>query len=124
MVVIQIKNSEQDTFIYETTCDTPNDVLVRDMVKVWNLRIRLSQLAGGLRELAAYGIMKHPDKAGIDDIQERYNQEHIEKGEFYQPDPTGLRTGNGVGPQLTETMERVARDVESILDKVLRNDSI
>lgn len=119
MVVIQIKTSnEHDTFLYETTCDTLNDSLVRDLVKVWNLRIRLRQLAGGLRELAEYGPMKHPDKAGIDEIQEKYNNEHVEKGEYYKADPTGIRNGNGVGPQLSETMNRVADDLESILDKV------
>lgn len=118
MVVIQVKNSDHDTFLYETNCDVTNDALVRDMVQVWNLRIRLRQLAGGLHELAQHGPMKPPDKAGIDDIQERYNQERIDKGEFYNPDPTGTRTGNGLGPQLSSTMEQVTRDVESVLDKV------
>eukprot|EP01031_Cornospumella_fuschlensis_P030366 gene30366-36690_t len=117
MVVIQVKGSEDNTFLYETTCDTSNDDLVRDLVRIWNLRIRLAQLAGGIRELAKYGPMKHPDKAGIDEIQERYNGETIDKGEFYQADPAGIRTGNGVGPQLTETIERVACEVEAILDK-------
>lgn len=118
MVVIQIKNGDHDTFLYETTCATTNDDLVRQLVKVWNLRIRLAQLAGGMRELAEYGPMKHPEKAGIDDIQEKYNSVHVDKCEFYKPDPTGIRTGNGVGPQLTETFERVIMDIESALDKV------
>lgn len=119
MVVIQIKNSDDDSFLYETTCACSNDALVRDLVKVWNLRIRLKQLTGSIRELAQYGPMKHPNKAGIDEIQEKYNNELIEKNEYYQPDPTGNRTGNGVGPQLSETIERVARDVEALLDKVM-----
>jgi hypothetical protein len=119
MVVIQIKNSEDDSFLYETTCATANDALVRDLVRVWNLRIRLKQLSGAIRELAQFGPMKHPSKAGIDEIQEKYNNEVIDKDEYYQADPTGIRTGNGVGPQLTETIERVARDVEAILDKVM-----
>ncbi len=121
MVVIQIKNSDDDSFLYETTCVCSNDALVRDLVKVWNLRIRLKQLAGSIRELAQYGPMKHPNKAGIDEIQEKYNNELIEKNEYYQPDPTGNRTGNGVGPQLSETIERVARDVEALLDKVINS---
>ena len=118
MVVIQIKSGEQDGFLYETTCATTNDALVRDLVKVWNLRIRLKQLAGGIRELAQYGPMKNPKDAGLDEVQEKYNNMTIDKNEYYQPDPSGARTGNGVGPQLTETIERVAVDVESMLDKV------
>ena len=68
MVVIQIKNGD-DTFLYETTCATTNDALVRDIVNVWNMRIRLKQLAGGLRDLAMYGPMKAPDKAGLDQVK-------------------------------------------------------
>jgi hypothetical protein len=34
-------------------------------------------------------------------------------------DPAGARTGNGVGPQLSETIERVACDAEAAIDKVI-----
>lgn len=118
MVVIQIKTSDQDSFLYETTCDTTNDNLVREIVRVWNLRLRLGQLVGGIREMAKYGPMKHPNKAGLDHIGETYNSETIEKGPYYQPDPTGTRTGNGVGPQLSETIEKVALDTEAALSPV------
>jgi hypothetical protein len=118
MVVLQIKIGDVDGFLYETACATQNDTLVRELARMWNLRIRLRQLSGGIRELAQHGPMKNPQKAGLDDIQEKYNGESIEKGEFYSADPTGMRTGNGVGPQLSETIETVAREVEGILDKV------
>ena len=68
MVVIQIKSGEVDTFLYENFCDTSNDTVVRDIVKIWNLRLRLQQLIGGIGELALYGPMKPPDKAGIDKV--------------------------------------------------------
>jgi hypothetical protein len=94
MVVIQIKRNEVDTFLYETTCDTPNDDMIRNLVSnlflfflvvswskkniffiykkvaVWNMRIRLQQLVGSIRELAKYGPMKPPDKAGLDEVWE------------------------------------------------------
>ena len=118
MVVLQIKIGDLDGFLYETACAIQNDALVRELVHIYNLRIRLRQLSGAIRYMAAHGPMKNPQKAGIDEIQEKYNGEYVEKGEFYNPDPTGMRTGNGVGPQLSETIETVAREVEGILDKV------
>ena len=121
MVVIQIKNSDHDGFLYETTCDTTNDALVKDISRIWNLRIRLRQLTGGLREMAKHGPMKHPNKAGIDEIAEKHAGEVIDKGQYYQADPSGVRTGNGVGPQLSDTIERVCLDTESILSKVILN---
>jgi hypothetical protein len=117
MVVIQIKTGESDSFLYETTCSTSNDVLVRDIVDVWNTRIRLFQLAGSIRELAKHGPMKASDKIGLDAIQEEDGQ-YIEKGDRYQADPTGMRTGNGPVQQLVDTMEKVASDAESLLTKV------
>lgn len=51
-------------------------------------------------------------------IQERYAGERVDKGEHYEADPTGARTGQGVGPQLAETIERVASDAEALLHKV------
>lgn len=119
MVVIQIKTGDNDGFLYETTCAALNDDMVRDLVRVWNLRIRLRQVLGGLVDLAEYGPMKDPNKAGLDEIHEKYAGESIEKGEFYKPDPTGVRTGNGVSSQLKDTIEQVMNDVQSALDKVL-----
>ncbi len=68
MVVIHVKQSDADSFLYETTCSTSNDEMIRDVVEVWNLRIRLLQLCGAIIELAKYGPMKQPDKAGLDDV--------------------------------------------------------
>ncbi len=120
MVVFQIKsNGDADSFLFEAPCETSNDTLIRNLVEVWNLRIRLRQLAGGVRELAQYGPMKPPDKAGLDHIEEKYKGETLERGPYYEGDPTGIRNGNGVGPQLADTMDRVARDAEASLDKVI-----
>lgn len=66
MVVIQIKSSETDSFLYETSCDTSNDALLQDIVNIWNMRLRLSLLAGAIKEMAKYGPMKLPEKAGLD----------------------------------------------------------
>ena len=81
--------------------------------------------------------MKSPDKAGLDEvfslthsriiqvliqrycqIEEKYNGSTIDKNEYYQADPTGVRCGNGVGPQLTATFEQVACDAEAVIGKV------
>ena len=50
----------------------------------------MRQLDGGIRELATYGPMKRPDKAGLDRIEEEFNGLKIEKGEIYSSDPSGL----------------------------------
>jgi cilia- and flagella-associated protein 298 len=135
MVVFQIKRGDGDCFLYETSCESSADQTVREITEIWNLRLRLGQLCGGIRELARHGPMKPPDKAGLDEVRledlltyqinqlqqiaEKYNGEVIARNEYYSPDPTGSRTGNGVGPQLSDTIERVAMDAEEAISKVI-----
>lgn len=70
MVVFQIKRSDGDSFLYETSCENNADDTVREITEIWNLRIRLGQLCGAIRELARYGPMKPPDKAGLDEVND------------------------------------------------------
>lgn len=118
MVVIHVKRTETDQFLYETTCDTSNDNLIRHLVKISNTRIRVVSLVDALKNLAQHGPSKHPNKCGIDEILEK-GGEIIEKGEFYCPDPLGNRTGNAPSPQLRETMERVGQDALDAISNAL-----
>lgn len=51
-------------------------------------------------------------------LKERLESLKINKGEHYCADPSGMRDGNGCGPQLTETIEKVVTDAEKYVDKV------
>lgn len=117
MVVIEVKKADGDSFLYETTCSALNDDMVRDVVEIHNLRVRLQQLCGGIRELGRHGPMKPPDQAGLDAVAEEYQGAQIAKNEYYNADPTGVRTGNGPGPQLVDVIERVAVDAENAISK-------
>ncbi|CAM9212566.1 unnamed protein product [Ectocarpus fasciculatus] len=117
MVVVQVKRSDTDVFLVESTITESNDALVRRLVKIWNTRLRLMQLVESARDMGKYGPSKPPAEHGLDEVKEEYEGASIDKGEYYQPDPTGKRTGNGVGPQLCETLERVCVDAESFLGK-------
>jgi hypothetical protein len=58
MVVISVKKPDGDGFLYNTTTDTPNEVLVAELVSIWNARLQVRILAPALRELGKYGPMK------------------------------------------------------------------
>lgn len=119
MVVFHVKSGDSDAFLYEASCETNNGKLIRDLVEIWNLRIRLRQLCGSIRELGEYGPMKQPEKVGIDHIKESYEGERIDKNQYYNADPSGLRSGNRPGPESVSTLEQVALDAESVLDMSL-----
>lgn len=115
MVVFHLKNGQADGFLYEASVQNTNDELIEGLVAVWNMRIRLTMLIGAVRELAQYGPMKPQEEHGIDSIKEEYEGASIERSAAYAADPSGTRTGNGPGPQLAETLERVCADAQDAL---------
>lgn len=126
MVYIIIKRSDNDQFMIETTCDRSVDDVISELVQVWNLRLRIAQLVGALPQLADHGVMKEPERQGIDEIQEQFEGLHIEKNEFYLPDPQGVRCGNGISPQLKATFQEVMTNAAMLLSKdmVTRKDPV
>ena len=47
MVVIHVKfQGGEDQFLYETTGDTSNDTLLRELVDINNTRVRIAYLVG------------------------------------------------------------------------------
>lgn len=59
-------------------------------------------------------------------IQEQFEGLHIEKNEFYLPDPQGVRCGNGISPQLKATFQEVMTNAAMLLSKdmVTRKDPV
>ena len=96
-----------DGFLYETTCETSNDEMIRDLTDVEPASATEAAVAVSGPWTAR--SMKKPDQAGLDSIDEDYRGMTVEKNEHYKADPTGNRTGNGPGPQLVETFKRVYR---------------
>jgi hypothetical protein len=118
MVVVFIKNSEEDTFLFETTTQAKVDDLIRGLVEIWNMRKRVGRLVASARRLAEFGPAKPPDKQGIDDVIEAAGDATIKKGPFYKCDPLGQRTGNACDPKLIAVIEKTCRDAEQCVSKV------
>mmetsp|Transcript_22661 Transcript_22661/g.54230 ORF Transcript_22661/g.54230 Transcript_22661/m.54230 type:complete len:300 (+) Transcript_22661:70-969(+) len=98
MVVLNVKNSEQERFLFETTVDAVVRDVLQEVVQLHNLRMRVHRLKYEGEELAKYGPAKRLDQQGIDEYQE----EAVEKGKFYCQDPTGRRTGNACDPEVSK----------------------
>ncbi|RLN92978.1 hypothetical protein BBJ28_00012200 [Nothophytophthora sp. Chile5] len=114
MVVLHVKRGDRSEFLYETTVSTSNDTLVRTLCRLQNLRLRLAALADALEGLGRYGAAKPPAEQGLDAYQEGAADK--QRGEFYEADPLGHRTGEGVSPQLRDVLARVAADAKTLLD--------
>ncbi|DAZ93959.1 TPA: hypothetical protein N0F65_001094 [Lagenidium giganteum] len=113
MVLVHVKRGDKNEFLYETTVRTLNDTLIRELCYVNNMRLRLAVLADALPALGRHGVAKSPNEQGIDKYQE--GNDTKQRGEFYEEDSLGLRTGEGVSPQLMETLVKVAEDAKQYI---------
>ncbi|POM77918.1 Hypothetical protein PHPALM_4625, partial [Phytophthora palmivora] len=114
MVVFHVKRGDRSEFLFEASVSTSNDTLVRSLCRVQNLRLRLAALSDALEGLGRYGMAKPPQEQGLDAYQEGVADK--QRGEFYEADPLGHRTGEGVSPQLKDVLARVSVDAKTMLD--------
>lgn len=117
MVVIHVKQAADCSFLFETTTDQSNDVLIRALVEVCNKRAQIAALIGSVRALAAHGPAKTADEQGSDALREQMEGVSIDKTAHYDSDPSGNRTGNGPGPQLAEVLEKMCKEAECCIDQ-------
>lgn len=138
MVVISLKGSEGDGFLFETTTKTPNDTIIEQLVEIQNLRLRSQLIIASVRDLVEYG----PYKSDLEEVRkvchyvycfrnylsltfEIQIQEKLQETTLDAPvvgckvDPLGKRVG--VPPSDEETVKMLldtCLDLEKYVDKV------
>jgi len=117
MVVIHIKNSDEDQFLFECSVDDSCDDVIKRITEVWNLRLQIQRLCTHCKGVVDYGPAKKPKEVGIDHIEEQAGKT-IERGPFYQEDPTGHRTGNRVDPKLSAVIIQTCEDALQAISKL------
>lgn len=102
MVLLHVKRSEQDQFLYEAKAADDVKSVAFALATIQNLRNQITRLKLEGDELAKYGPAKAPGSEGIDS----YSEAPVEKGDWYNQDPTGRRCGNACSPQVAGTLSR------------------
>ncbi|GLC41822.1 hypothetical protein PLESTM_001243800 [Pleodorina starrii] len=113
MVLLHMKRSDLDQFLFETTIASTVDETTRQLAEVHNLRHRIERLKAEGEELAKYGPAKRPDQQGID----QYQETPVEKGPHYTMDPTGRRTGNACDPEVAKVLVRMLEEAAAVAHK-------
>ena len=68
MVVMSLKQVDGDGFLFETTTDTLNDVVIKSLVDIHNCRIQSRFVIDAVRRLVSYGPMKKPNDNGFEEV--------------------------------------------------------
>jgi len=124
MVLIHIKKTETEQILVEAKTTETNDAVIDRLVNLWNTRLRLQRLCASAIGLSQYGPEKRESEKGLDTIQleadddARKHGERVPervRGDYYQEDPTGSRTGNRCRPDLAEVIKKTVEDAQELI---------
>ena len=124
-VLLHIKRSDKDSFLYDVPAATEVDVVLNSVVRVQNLRGKANRLAEAAQQLSMHGPMKLPEQQGLDDstpLLEDYDtttgnladRQAPQHGSNYRQDPTEKRTGDAPSDELAAVIQRTVEDALSL----------
>jgi len=111
MVLLHMKRSDDQQFLFETTVEAGVTETVKEMVEVHNLRLRIQRLKMEGEELAEYGPAREPSKVGVDEALSG------DQGAHFKADPTGRRTGHAPIPDVAKVLRKTLADAEAAASK-------
>jgi len=125
MVLLHVKRSEKEGFLYEVPAATEVDTVLRDLCKIHNLRLRVNRLTEAAGQLALYGPMKLPEQQGLDDETPLLEDYDVKSGETvakrtvvhssnYRQDPSEKRTGDAPSDELAAVINQTVEDAKAL----------
>ena len=128
MVLLHVKRSEKEGFLYSTSVKEEVDVVLRELVAIHNLRLKVGRVTTAAEGLASHGPMKPPEQQGLDDdtpLLEDYDVKDgstkpraaPERNANYNHDPSERRTGNAPPPDIATVITRVVEDAKALVSE-------
>jgi len=124
-VLLHVKRSDKDSFLFDTPVASEVDVVVRELVKVQNMRGKVNRLAASAEQLALYGPMKTPEQQGLDDDTPLLEDYDVKIGQVvphaspvhganYRQDPSERRTGDCTSDELAQVIQKTVEDAKAL----------
>lgn len=127
MVLLHLKRSEKESFLYEVAAASEVEQVRTDLVRIHNLRHKALRLVTAVEQLALYGPMKLPEQQGLDDatpLLEDYDVSSgttqprtVQHGANYRQDPTEKRTGDAPSDELAAVLNRTVEDAKALVSQ-------
>jgi len=128
MVLLHVKRSDKESFLFDIPAATEVDVVIQELVKVHNLRLKVGRLTEQATQLAQHGPMKPPEQQGLDDDTPLLEDYDVKSGENkpraaperngnYRQDPTERRTGNAPSDELAAVITKTVEDAQALISE-------
>ncbi|XP_044748915.1 cilia- and flagella-associated protein 298 [Coccinella septempunctata] len=127
MVIVHLKQKDESQFLYETTLQTSVDVLIKNVVAIYNGRLKVHRICCEIQELAKHGILYPPEILGLTPeqveemkLEDPYEEKCIPSGGFIiNQDPIGRRNGRQPKKDMQEVLNKAVKDAKEMISKNL-----
>jgi len=128
MLLLHVKRSEKESFLYETPAATEVEAALFEIVKIQNLRLKVGRLTAAAEGLAMHGPMKPPEQQGLEDdtpLLEDFDEKSgavaaraaPERTQNYRHDPSERRTGNAPPDEIAAVVTRTVEDAKALISE-------
>lgn len=126
MVVLQVKRGDDSLFLYETSVNAESETVIRELISIFNGRLKIQRLCMEIEELAEHGTMLPAEMIGLNDdqieelkLKDPWADKCVPMGGFsFNKDPMTRRNGQQPNEAMQKVLENAMTDVKAMIDKV------
>ncbi|XP_034482742.1 cilia- and flagella-associated protein 298 isoform X1 [Drosophila innubila] len=127
MVVLHVKRGDDNLFLYETSVKSSTDSVIRELVSVFNGRLKIQRLCMEIEELAEHGTMLPHEMIGLNDdqieelkLKDTFADRCVPMGGFsFNKDPLLRRNGQQPNEAMRKVLANAMNDAKAMIDKKL-----
>ncbi|KAH8365607.1 hypothetical protein KR093_002514 [Drosophila rubida] len=127
MVVLHVKRGDESLFLYETSVTAATDTVIRELVSVFNGRLKVQRLCMEIEELAEHGTMLPSEMIGLNDdqieelkLKDSFADRCVPMGGFsFNKDPLCRRNGQQPNEAMRKVLANAMNDAKAMIDKKL-----
>ncbi|ERL87620.1 cilia- and flagella-associated protein 298 [Dendroctonus ponderosae] len=127
MVIIHVKHKDQSQFLLEAPLSLPIEDLVKQMVTIYNGRLKIDRLCMEIEELAQHGTLLPPEILGLTEeqveelkLKDDWGDSCIPSGGFsVNKDPIGRRNGKQPKEEMQHVLRNAIKEAKELISKNL-----
>ncbi|XP_045507161.1 cilia- and flagella-associated protein 298-A [Colias croceus] len=124
MVILLVKRGDENQFLYETNVNNQVDDVVKDIVAIFNGRLKVSRICYEFEELWTHGTFLPTEMQGLTDeqikelkLEDPWAKRCAPQGYIEAKDDMGRRCGLAPPPNLQEVLKKAAEFAKETISK-------
>ncbi|XP_005993660.1 cilia- and flagella-associated protein 298 [Latimeria chalumnae] len=125
MVQLHVKRGDESQFLFDTTVNHSVEEVTKEVVSIYNGRLKVDRICSEMEELAEHGIALPPNMQGLTDEQVeelKLKDEWAEKsvpsgGAELKKDEIGRRNGHAPNEKMKQVLRKTIEEAKALISK-------